>query len=144
MILVETVKAHISMTYMYIYICIYIYLLYTYIYIRTIHMYIYYTYTYVYIYTIHIYIYKCICIAQYTYASWPLSAFSYSWCFSSPSCVSPIITRQPSFIFAQYSWGKCFAKKLKCSHLFLVTKHEQTHELADRMIRFHKFHTDLE
>ena len=34
-------------------------------------------------------------------------------------------------------------KKLKCRQILLVTKHEQTHQVVDRVIREHKFHTDF-
>ena len=35
-------------------------------------------------------------------------------------------------------------KKVKCSQMLLVTKHEQTHQVAHTMIRDHKFYADLE
>ena len=35
-------------------------------------------------------------------------------------------------------------KKVKCSQMLLVTKHEQTHQVAHTMNRDHKFYADLE
>ena len=56
---------------------------------------------------------------------------------------SPIVPRLRSLIFVQNLLGKMTHEKLKCSHMLLVTKHEQTKQAADTMIRDHKFHADL-
>ena len=94
-----------------------------------------------------IYIFICMCvhiyIAQYTYIHMYPDYFPSPILYTScPQLVEPLLFLSFSL---KTSWEKLLTKNLKSSQMLLVTNwHEKTHQLADRIIRDHRFHTDLE
>ena len=92
-------------------------------------------------------------ILQYTYEPLSLSCFAIlaitfllcnSCYFSSATCTFSFVPKLPFSFLHQNSWEKWLTKKHKCSQILLVTKHEQMYQVADAMIKEHRFLTDLE
>ena len=55
----------------------------------------------------------------------------------------PLVLDYFSSFSNKTSWKKSLTKKIISSQMLFVTKHEQTYQVAVRMIRDHKFHIKL-